>query len=149
MHRFPAQPHHFRTSPTEVKHDALQPPSRPIGVENGGAGRARGGNSNNGGWVAAPELERVTRLGLQKLEQVLRLPTDRGDGNLLRAQVTAAGAAIHAQLRADETRLRAKVQSDTLERLLKAIEKEKARQRGEAVRELPRLDVSHGEDADR
>jgi hypothetical protein len=34
----------------------------------------------------APELERVTRLGLQKLEQILRIPTDRGDGNLLRAK---------------------------------------------------------------
>src|SRR5262249_51575163 len=31
----------------------------------------------------APELERVTRLGLQKLEQILRIPTGRGDGNLL------------------------------------------------------------------
>jgi hypothetical protein len=31
----------------------------------------------------APELERVTWLGLQKLEQILRLPADRGDGNLL------------------------------------------------------------------
>jgi hypothetical protein len=26
----------------------------------------------------APELERVTWLGLQKLEQILRIPTDRG-----------------------------------------------------------------------
>jgi len=39
----------------------------------------------------APELERVTWLGLQKLEQILRIPTDRGDGNLLRAQTAAAG----------------------------------------------------------
>jgi hypothetical protein len=100
-----------------------------------------------GDGTLAPELEKVTVLGLRKLEQILRIPTDRGDGNLLRAQVTAAGTAIHAQLRADETRLRAKVQSDTLERLLKAIEKEKARQRGEAVRELPRLDVSHDGEA--
>jgi hypothetical protein len=38
----------------------------------------------------APELERVTLLGLQKLEQILRIPTDRGDGNLLRAQTAAA-----------------------------------------------------------
>src|SRR5262245_46349674 len=52
----------------------------------------------------APELERVTRLGLQKLEQILRIPTDRGDGNLLRAQTAAAGLAVNAQLRADETR---------------------------------------------
>jgi hypothetical protein len=55
----------------------------------------------------APELERVTWLGLQKLEQILRIPTDRGDGNLLRAQTAAAGLAVNAQLRADETKLSA------------------------------------------
>jgi hypothetical protein len=70
------------------------------------------------------KLERVTLLGLEKLEQVLRIPTDHADGNLLRAQTTAAGIAVNAQLRADETRLRAKVQGDVLERLLKAIERE-------------------------
>jgi hypothetical protein len=50
----------------------------------------------------APELERVTRLGLQKLDQILRIPTHRGDGNLLRAQTAAAGMAVNAQLRGDE-----------------------------------------------
>ena len=54
----------------------------------------------------APELERVPRLGLQKLEQILRIPTDRGDDNLLRAQTAAAGLAVNAQLRADETRMK-------------------------------------------
>jgi hypothetical protein len=72
------------------------------------------------------KLERVTMLGLEKLEQVLRIPTNHADGNLLRAQTTAAGIAVNAQLRADETRLRVKVQGDVLERLLKAIEREKA-----------------------
>jgi hypothetical protein len=81
-------------------------------------------------YVAATELlprklERVTLLGLEKLEQVLCIPTNHADGNLLRAQTTAAGIAVNAQLRADETRLRAKVQGDVLERLLKAIEREK------------------------
>jgi hypothetical protein len=71
------------------------------------------------------KLERVTMLGLEKLEQVLRIPTNHADGNLLRAQTTAAGIAVNAQLRADETRLRAKVQGDVLERLLKVIEREK------------------------
>jgi acetylornithine/succinyldiaminopimelate/putrescine aminotransferase len=65
-------------------------------------------------------------LGLEKLEQVLRIPTNHADGNLLRAQTTAAGIAVNAQLRADETRLRVKVQGDVLQRLLKAIEREKA-----------------------
>ena len=30
----------------------------------------------------------------------------RGDGNLLRAQTAAAGLAVNAQLRADETRMK-------------------------------------------
>jgi hypothetical protein len=71
------------------------------------------------------KLERVTVLSLEKAEQVLRIPTDPRDGNLLRAQVTTALGVINSQLRADETRLRAKVQGDVLERLLKAIEREK------------------------
>ena len=54
----------------------------------------------------APELERVTLLGLQKLEQILRIPTDRGDGNLLRAQTAVAAAAVNAQLRADQARMK-------------------------------------------
>jgi AAA+ superfamily predicted ATPase len=75
----------------------------------------------------APELERVTRLGLQKLEQILRIPTDRGDGNLLRAQTAAAGLAVNAQLRADETRMKQVGRRDVLERLLAMIAKEKAK----------------------
>ncbi|HKF11424.1 MAG TPA: hypothetical protein VKB89_22340 [Xanthobacteraceae bacterium] len=75
----------------------------------------------------APELERVTRLGLQKLEQILRIPTDRGDGNLLRAQTAAAGLAVNAQLRADETRMKQVGRRDVLERLLAMIAEEKAK----------------------
>ena len=75
----------------------------------------------------APELERVTRLGLQKLEQILRIPTDQGDGNLLRAQTAAAGLAVNAQLRADETRMKQVGRRDALERLLAMIAEEKAK----------------------
>ena len=75
----------------------------------------------------APELERVTLLGLRKLEQILRIPTDRGDGNLLRAQTAAAGLAVNAQLRADETRMKQVGRRDVLERLLAMIAKEKAK----------------------
>jgi hypothetical protein len=74
----------------------------------------------------APELERVTRLGLQKLEQILRIPTDRGDGNLLRAQTAAATTALNTQLRADEARLREKRSDDTIARLLELIRQERA-----------------------
>ena len=54
----------------------------------------------------ATELEAVTRLGLQKLDHILRLPTDPGNGNILRAQTTAAAAAVNAQLRADESKMK-------------------------------------------
>jgi hypothetical protein len=81
------------------------------------------------------ELERVTRLGLQKLEQILRIPTDRGDGNLLRAQTAAAAAAVNAQLRADETRLREQRSgsSEVLARLLKLIREDQAAQKASIV----------------
>ena len=55
----------------------------------------------------AQELEGVTRLGLQKIGQILRLPTDPHNGNVLRAQTTAAATAVNAQLRADETKMKA------------------------------------------
>jgi hypothetical protein len=74
----------------------------------------------------APELERVTWLGLQKLEQILRLPTDRGDGNLLRAQTAAAGLAVNAQLRADETRMKQAPRKDIMKRIIAMIAEEKA-----------------------
>src|SRR6516225_12497330 len=73
----------------------------------------------------APELERVTWLGLQKLDQILRIPTDRGDGNLLRAQTAAAGIAVNAQLKADETRMKQAQRGDVLERLLKVMDEER------------------------
>jgi hypothetical protein len=75
----------------------------------------------------APELERVTWLGLQKLEQILRIPTDRGDGNLLRAQTAAAGLAVNAQLRADETRMRQVRRRDVMERIIAMMKEETAK----------------------
>jgi hypothetical protein len=75
----------------------------------------------------APELERVTWLGLQKLEQILRIPTDRGDGNLLRAQTAAAGLALNAQLRADETRMRQVQRRDVMERIIAMMKEEQAK----------------------
>jgi hypothetical protein len=75
----------------------------------------------------APELQRVTWLGLQKLDQILRIPTDRGDGNLLRAQTAAAGIAVNAQLRADETKMKQVRRTDVMERILAMIAEEKAK----------------------
>jgi hypothetical protein len=70
-------------------------------------------------------LEQVTRLGLKKLEKILRVPLEPTDGNLVRSQVTAAIGAINAQLRADQNRLQAKKTGDVLQRLIKIIEEEK------------------------
>jgi hypothetical protein len=77
--------------------------------------------------ILATELEAVTRLGLQKLDHILRLPTDPGNGNILRAQTTAAATAVNAQLRADETKMKQVQQGDILPRLLKIMEIEKAK----------------------
>jgi hypothetical protein len=85
------------------------------------------------------KLERVTLLGLEKIEQILRLPTNVADGNLLRAQTTAALGAVNSQLRADETRLRVKQRGDVLDRLLALIDAERARQAAES---LPQADSS-------
>ena len=68
------------------------------------------------------QLEELTALGLRKLRRILRLPTNGGDASLTRNQVTAAGIAVNAQLRADEQRLKAKVSGDVIGRLLAGIE---------------------------
>jgi hypothetical protein len=87
----------------------------------------------------APELEAVTRLALEKMTQILKIPTDWGDGNLLRAQTAAAGLAVNAKLRADEGKMKQVRRRDVLERLLALVAEEKARmteeerlERGEA-----------------
>jgi hypothetical protein len=99
----------------------------------------------------APELERVTWLGLQKLEQILRIPTDRGDGNLLRAQTAAAGLAVNAQLRADETRLKQVRSRDIMERIramiaeeeAKMAERERLEREGTAATHMPAQDANN------
>jgi hypothetical protein len=75
----------------------------------------------------AVELEAVTRLGLQKLDHILRLPTDPGNGNILRAQTTAAATAVNAQLRADETKMKQVQKGDIIARLLEIMEVEQAK----------------------
>jgi hypothetical protein len=79
------------------------------------------------GETLAPELEAVTRLGLQKLEQILRIPTDRGDGNLLRAQTAAAGLAVNVQMRVDETRMKQVRRRDVMERIIAMMKEEQAK----------------------
>jgi hypothetical protein len=79
------------------------------------------------GETLAPQLEVVTRLGLQKLEQILRIPTDHGDGNLLRAQTAAAGLAVNVQLRADAAKMKQVRGNDVMERIIAMMKEEKAR----------------------
>src|SRR5690242_14236574 len=93
-------------------------------------------------------LEQVTRLGLKKLEKVLRVPLDPTDGNLVRSQVTAAIGAINAQLRADEQRLKRKAQGDVLERLLKIIEEQKKKLSKTPEAILPAPEQQHTEHVD-
>jgi hypothetical protein len=75
----------------------------------------------------AIELEAVTRLGLQKLDHILRLPTDPSNGNVLRAQTTAAATAVNAQLRADETKMKQVQRGDVLAQLLEIMAIEQAK----------------------
>jgi len=91
------------------------------------------------------ELEEVTRLGLKKLARVLRVPLDITDGNLVRSQVTAAIGAVNAQLRADEQRLKAKVSTDVLERLLKLMAEERKRMKARAESGDGDVEVEGGE----
>jgi hypothetical protein len=75
----------------------------------------------------APELEAVTRLALEKMRQILRIPTDRGDGNVLRAQSTVAALALNAQVRVDEAKLKEAQRGDMMERIIAMLKEEKAK----------------------
>jgi hypothetical protein len=75
----------------------------------------------------APELERVTWLGLQKLEQILRIPTDCANGSLLRAQSGAAAIAINTQMRADAARMKQVRSKDIMERIIAMMKEEEAK----------------------
>ena len=71
----------------------------------------------------ARRLEAVCGMSLSKLEEILRLPTDADNGNVLRAQTAAAGTVLQCQLRADETRLKHARGTDVLDRLQKLVKK--------------------------
>jgi hypothetical protein len=75
----------------------------------------------------APQLAAVTRMGLEKIAQISALPTDPGNGNILRAQTHAAGLAVNAQLRADEAKLKQVRSRDIMERLLALVAEERKR----------------------
>jgi hypothetical protein len=92
----------------------------------------------------APELEQLTRLALEEMTQILKIPTDRADGNLLRAQTAAAGLAVNAQVRVDETRMRGVRSKDVMERLIAMMKEEKAKMAEEKRRERGEREGSGG-----
>jgi hypothetical protein len=73
----------------------------------------------------AKRLEAVCKLSLSKIEEILSLPVDPDNGNTLRALTACASAALQAQLRADESRLKVRSNNDALARLLKIIGQER------------------------
>jgi hypothetical protein len=75
----------------------------------------------------APQLEQLTRLALEKMTQILKIPTDRHDGNLLRAQTAAAGLAVNTQLRADQARMKQVRGRDVMERIKVMMAEEEAK----------------------
>jgi hypothetical protein len=75
----------------------------------------------------APQLAAATRLALEKMTQILKIPTDRADGNLLRAQTAAAGIAVNAQLRADEAKMKQVRRGDVMERIIAMMKEEQAK----------------------
>jgi hypothetical protein len=79
------------------------------------------------GETLAPQLAAATRLALEKMTQILKIPTDRGDGNLLRAQIGAAGLAVNVQMRVDEARLKQVRSRDIMERIRAMLAEEEAK----------------------
>ena len=73
------------------------------------------------------ELQDGCRLGIRWARGVLRKPVDPDNGNLLRAQGTAAALMVGSQLRADEARLRRQQSGDVLDRLEKLLRETEAK----------------------
>ena len=89
------------------------------------------------------QLERTTSASLSVLEEILAMPND-GSGNVLRAKTAAAGIAVNAQLRADESRLRAARSDDTLEKLLAALKRNRRLLRPKKTVQAPAAQSSAG-----
>ena len=73
------------------------------------------------------ELQDGCRLGIGWARAVLRKRVDPDNGNLLRAQGTAATLMVGSQLRADEARLRRQQSGDVLDRLEKLLRETEAK----------------------
>jgi hypothetical protein len=73
----------------------------------------------------ASKLDAVTARALDKLDELLALPTDTTDGNRTRAQTAAANTVLNTQTRVDEVRLRTSSSPDIMSKLIVEEEKEK------------------------
>jgi hypothetical protein len=105
---------------SEADESAEQSPAVPAPVAAPGVPVIRIGSEE-----LAHQLERVCDLSLNKIEEILSLPTDAKNGNVLRAQSAVASTAIQCQLRADESKMRIRSNSDTLARLEKLLRSER------------------------
>jgi len=99
----------------------------------------------------ARRLERVCGLSLVKLEEVLSLPVDPKNGNVMRAITSCASVAVQCQLRADEAKLRSSRDSGIMARLDKLIRSEqrkipKTKSIAEVISEPPDPLDAHGVD---
>jgi hypothetical protein len=96
----------------------------------------------------AAKLERVASNALDKLDEVLGIPlpdpSDPSFGNLSRAQSAAANTAINAQLRVDETALRAR-QTDMMPRLLEILAREERKLATRCEEQVSKVERVHGE----
>jgi hypothetical protein len=90
----------------------------------------------------ANKLERVASTALDKLDEVLAIPlpapNDPSFGNVARAQSAAANTAINAQLRVDETAMKAR-QTDMMPRLLQILEHEQRKLAALGEKQVPQV----------
>ena len=75
----------------------------------------------------ARKLDIVTGHAIDKLDELLTLPVNIENGNLVRGQVAAATAALNTAAKVDELRLRQRANPDILPRIIQMMREEKER----------------------
>jgi hypothetical protein len=76
-------------------------------------------------------LDQVSAQALAKLAEILALPINTSDGNLMRALSSAINSALSTQAKVDELRLRQRHTTDLMPRIIEMMQEEK-----EKLREL-------------
>ena len=75
----------------------------------------------------ARKLDIVTGHAIDKLDELLTLPVNIENGNLVRGQVAAATAALNTAAKVDELRLRQRANPDILPKIIQMMREEKER----------------------